>query len=124
MGIEKRRAERVRVNLDVLFTDPLRQHKGTISDISTTGCFVLSAGQATPRQPITVIIQLPGNRTINLNGHVVYNTPEIGFALEFFDLSPNELGFIEKLVKRFREPQPQATEETMQSDIMNAASDE
>jgi hypothetical protein len=117
MGIEKRRAVRVRVNLDVLFTDALRQHKGTISDISTTGCFILSAGQATPRQPITVIIQLPSNRTINLKGHVVYNTPEIGFALEFFDLSPNELGFIEKLVKRFlqppSEPPPQATEGTI-----------
>ena len=115
MGIERRRAERVRVNLDVLFTDPLGQQKGTISDISVTGCFILSSSRATPRQPITINIQLPGDRTLTLAGEVVYNTPEIGFAMQFVDLTDKALGFIEKLVKRFRqpesEPQPQATQQ-------------
>jgi hypothetical protein len=121
MGRERRRAERVRVNLDVIYEDQSRQQKGTISDISTTGCFILSPGEATPRQLITVIIQLPGDRTLNLTGHVVYNTPEIGFAIEFADLPANVLRFIEKLVERFRqppsEPQPAPTEEALKSEL-------
>ncbi|HEY0404958.1 MAG TPA: PilZ domain-containing protein [Pyrinomonadaceae bacterium] len=121
MGIERRRAERVRVNLDVIFDDQSRQQKGTISDISTTGCFILSPGEATPRQHINVIIQLPGDRTLNLAGHVVYNTPEIGFAIEFADLPAHVLRFIEKLVERFRqpprEPLPPPAEETMKTEL-------
>jgi hypothetical protein len=121
MGIERRRAERVHVNLDVIFEDQSRQQKGTISDISTTGCFILSPGEATPRQLITVIIQLPGDRTLNLAGHVVYNMPEIGFAIEFADLPANVLRFIQKLVERFRqppaEPLPPPTGEALKSEL-------
>jgi c-di-GMP-binding flagellar brake protein YcgR len=104
---ERRRAERVRVNLDVIFADRERQHKGTISDISVTGCFILSSVEATPGEPITVIINLPNNRTIKLAGEVVYNTAEIGFAMRFVELPDGVLRFIQKLIERFRPPQSQ-----------------
>lgn len=100
MGAERRRAERVRVNLDVVFADQLHQHKGTISDISVTGCFILSAGEATPEELITVTIELPSKKSVTLYGEVVYNTPEIGFAIQFTELPEASLRFIEKLVKR------------------------
>jgi hypothetical protein len=104
---ERRRAERVRVNLDVIFTDSQRQHKGTISDISVTGCFMLADIEATPDEPITIIIQLPNNKTVNLTGEVVYNTAEIGFAMRFVELPDSTLRFIQKLIERFRQPQAQ-----------------
>jgi hypothetical protein len=105
MGIERRRAERVRVNLDVVFADQFRSHKGTISDISVTGCFVLASGEATPDAPVTVTIQLPTDKIVELPGEVVYNTPEIGFALRFGGLNKTAQSFLEKLVERFRLPQ-------------------
>lgn len=104
MGIERRRAERVRVNLDVMYADPLRQHKGTISDISVTGCFILASDTATTAEPVTVTIELPSHKTIRLPGEVVYNTPEIGFAIRFVELPDNGLKFVQKLVERFRQP--------------------
>lgn len=104
MGAERRRAERVRVNLDVIYADQLRQHRGTISDISVTGCFMLASGVATVDEPITVTIELPSHKTIRLPGEVVYNTPEIGFAMRFVELPTNGLKFVEKLVERFRQP--------------------
>lgn len=104
MGIERRRAERVRVNLDVIFAEQSRQHKGTISDISVTGCFVLASSEATPSAPITVMVQLPTNKSIRLTGEVVYNTPEIGFAIRFTRLSKSGQSFVEKLIERFRQP--------------------
>lgn len=100
---ERRRAERVRVNLDVIFADSQRQYKGTISDISVTGCFMLAAVEATPDELMTIIIQLPNNKTVKLTGEVVYNTDEIGFALRFVDLPDSTLRFIQKLVERFRQ---------------------
>jgi hypothetical protein len=105
MGIERRRAERVRVNLDVVFADQFRQHRGTISDISVTGCFVLASSEATPAAPVTVMVQLPTKKSIKLTGEVVYNTPEIGFAIRFASLTKAGQSFLEKLVERFRQPQ-------------------
>jgi hypothetical protein len=100
MIVERRRAERVRVNLDVIFADPICQRKGTISDISVTGCFMLSAGDATANDAVTITIELPNKKIINLTGEVAYNTPEIGFAVRFTELPASTLNFIEKLVKR------------------------
>jgi c-di-GMP-binding flagellar brake protein YcgR len=102
MIAERRRAERVRVNLDVSYTNGrASQHKGTISDISVTGCFVLSAGEEEAHQPVTVNIELPSGKVVQLTGEVVYNTPEIGFAVRFTELPAGTLNFVEKLVKRF-----------------------
>ena len=84
-----------------MYADQSRQHKGTISDISTSGCFILAATEAATAEPITVVIQLPSKKTVHLTGEVVYNTPEIGFAIHFKELPANGLSFIEKLVKRF-----------------------
>lgn len=114
MSAERRRAERVRVNLDVTFTDQRDRHKGTISDISVSGCFILAAGKAMSAEPITVTIQLPSKKVVQLTGEVVYNTPEIGFAICFKELPATGLTFIEKLVKRFSQPQSQPAQETEQ----------
>jgi predicted ATPase len=104
MSIERRRAERVRVNLEVVFADRFRQHRGRISDISVTGCFILSAIEAVVNEALAVTIQLPSRKTVKLTGEVVYNTPEIGFALRFTELPDGTLRFIEKLVKRLGQP--------------------
>lgn len=103
MTVERRRAERVRVNLDVTIADRARQLKGTISDISVSGCFILSSGDAAVKDFITVTIELPSKKLIKLTGEVAYNTPEIGFAMRFTGLPAGTLSFIEKLVNRFRQ---------------------
>ncbi len=98
--VERRRAERVRVNLDVTIAERARQRRGTISDISVTGCFVLSAGDAAASEPVIVTIELPSKKVVKLTGEVAYNTPEIGFAMRFTELPTGSLNFIEKLVRR------------------------
>lgn len=98
--VERRRAERVRVNLDVTIADRARHQRGTISDISVTGCFILSPGDAAASEPVTVTIELPSKKVVKLTGEVAYNTPEIGFAMRFTELPDGTLNFIEKLVRR------------------------
>jgi hypothetical protein len=98
--VERRRAKRVRVNLDVMIDERARQKRGTISDISVTGCFILSAGDAAASEPVTVILELPSRKVVKLTGEVAYSTPEIGFAMRFTELPTGSLNFIEKLVRR------------------------
>ena len=59
------------------------RQRGTVSDISTSGCFLLTGGQTAPGEPVSVALELPKGRTIELRGEVVYLTDEIGFAVRF-----------------------------------------
>jgi hypothetical protein len=83
MSEERRRAERVKVNLPARWEGARARERGTISDISVSGCFLLSGGATTPGDSISVALELPKGRTIELRGEVVYLTEEIGFAVRF-----------------------------------------
>ncbi|HEX8708875.1 MAG TPA: PilZ domain-containing protein [Pyrinomonadaceae bacterium] len=85
MVVDKRRAERILVNLNARWEGVLAQHEGTIVDISSTGCFILTADEVMPRELIRIEIQLPTDRQTytSLWGEVVYQISEMGFALRF-----------------------------------------
>lgn len=99
---ERRRAERFRVNLDVRWEGASGQRKGTISDISTSGCFILTSPEVEAAEPIKVGIQLPQGKTVTLPGEAVYSTEEIGFALRFTDLGQKEQLFLQRLIDSAR----------------------
>jgi hypothetical protein len=103
--IERRRAERVWVILDVSWEGASGQRKGTISDISTIGCFILTSPEVAVAEPIRVGIQLPTGRIITLLGEAVYSTEEIGFALRFTGLDSQEKLFLKRLVESARKRQ-------------------
>lgn len=83
MGEERRKAKRFRVNLPVRWEGARARERGTISDLSLTGCFMLTAGQTVRGEPVRLTVQLPGEVSIRLGGEVVYYTEEIGFAVRF-----------------------------------------
>jgi c-di-GMP-binding flagellar brake protein YcgR len=80
---DRRRAERVKVNLPARWEGGAARERGTISDISATGCFLLSGGETKPGESVSVALELPKGRSIQLSGEVVYRTEEIGFAVRF-----------------------------------------
>ena len=98
MYLERRRAERFRVNLDIQWEGASGQRKGTISDISTIGCFILTSPEVVAAEPIKVGIQLPRGETFTLPGEAVYSTEEIGFALRFTGLGKQEQLFLRRLI--------------------------
>ncbi len=60
----------------------MTQGRGAVSDLSSTGCFVLSGGQVTNGELIQLQIDFPRNVGI-VWGRVVYAVADIGFALRF-----------------------------------------
>lgn len=80
---ERRRAERFRVNLPANWEGASVRERGVISDLSTTGCFLLTGGETAPGEPVSVALELPKGKSIKLRGEVVYRTEEIGFAVRF-----------------------------------------
>ena len=60
----------------------MTQGRGAVSDLSSTGCFVLSGGQVTAGELIQLQIDFPRNVEA-VWGRVVYSVADIGFALRF-----------------------------------------
>jgi hypothetical protein len=94
---ERRHAERFRVNLEVQWEGSDGRRKGTISEISTIGCFILTSPEVVATEPIKIGIQLPRGESMTLPGEAVYTMEEIGFAIRFTDLSTVEKHFLQRL---------------------------
>ena len=80
---ERRSAPRVRANMKVRWEGLLTQGPGTVSDISISGCFVLTGGEVKAGELIRLEIYFPSGEVLLQWGEVAYPSPEIGFALRF-----------------------------------------
>ena len=88
MGIERRLVERIKVNIRARWEGSRTRRDGTITDISTAGCFVLTEDLGVEKRELVKIeLLLPGG-IITLWGQVVYKADEIGFGVRF---TPNIL---------------------------------
>jgi len=83
MERDRRGAPRVRVNLSARWEGALSNENATITDLSRTGCFVLSGGKVQVRELIWLEIELPNLRLLQFWAEVVDEASEIGFAVKF-----------------------------------------
>src|SRR5229473_4267127 len=79
---ERRTADRTRINLKARWEGLFSQGRGTICDLSPTGCFVLTGGEATTGELVRLEMHFPGRIDL-VWGQVVYAVAEMGFALRF-----------------------------------------
>jgi hypothetical protein len=86
------------VNLAAKWEGVISQMSGTVTDISTGGCFVLTDDKVQLDELVRLEIQLPGGKLISIWGEIVYRAPEIGFGLRFTGCSEQEQTVIERLV--------------------------
>jgi hypothetical protein len=71
------------MNLPARWEAARARERAMISDISTSGCFLLTGMETSPGEAVNVALELPRSRTIELRGEVVYRTEEIGVAIRF-----------------------------------------
>lgn len=102
MTEERRAAERVRVHLNAKWEGVLDRHEGTISDISLTGCFILTSGAVRDGELVRIEVQLPTEGWIYQWGEVVYHISEMGFAVHFTGLSEKEHTMLSLLIDYVR----------------------
>ena len=61
----------------------LSRENATVTDISRSGCFVLSGGRVEKKELVWLEIQLPDQDPVHFWAEVVDEASEIGFALRF-----------------------------------------
>jgi len=103
MWPERRRAERVRADLPVRWEGFLEKSRGTISDISVTGCFILTGGAVKTDELVSVEMDVPALLHMQLWGVVVYSSEPVGFAIRFKELSATEQGLLDRVINHLRE---------------------
>ena len=92
------------VNLNVRWDGNFDQREGTVTDISTGGCFVLTAGEVSPMELIEIEIEFPteGGR-VRLWGQVMYFIEEIGFGLRFAGINDEQFALLKRVIERARD---------------------
>ena len=89
-GMERRLNERYKVQIRARWEGPRMRREGTVTDISTAGCFVLTEDLGVEKRDlIKVELLLPGG-VITLWGYVIYKADEIGFGVRFAPNIPEE----------------------------------
>jgi hypothetical protein len=83
MEKERRSAPRARVNLPARWEGVLSRETATVTDLSRSGCFVLSGGRVEKKELVWLEIELPERDSVHFWAEVVDEATDIGFALRF-----------------------------------------
>ena len=103
MEKDRRSAPRARVKLAARWEGVLSRESGTVTDLSRSGCFMLTGGNVEVKELVWLEIQLTEQQKVNFWAEVVNASPEIGFALKFNSSSPeDEAALAEFLEKIFQ----------------------
>lgn len=83
MANERRSAPRVRVSLPARWEGVLSRENATVTDLSRSGCFVLSGGKVEKKELVWLEIQIPDRGPVQFWTEVVEEATDIGFAVRF-----------------------------------------
>jgi PilZ domain len=87
---ERRTAPRVKVNLPARWEGVLSRESATVTSLSQTGCFVLTAGLVEKRELLWLEVTIPQVEPISVWAEVVDQAYEIGFAVRFTSSSDED----------------------------------
>jgi c-di-GMP-binding flagellar brake protein YcgR len=99
MEIERRKAPRARVKLAARWEGAMSRDKATVTDLSRTGCFVLTGGNVEVKELVWLEIQLSDTQAVTFWAEVVDQASDIGFALKFNSTSPEDEATLAKFLE-------------------------
>ena len=101
MEKDRRAAPRARVKLSARWEGVLSRENATVTDLSRSGCFVLTGGKVEVKELVWLEIQLTDQQKVNFWAEVVNEAPEIGFALKFNSSSPEDEAILARFLEKF-----------------------
>ena len=107
MEQDRRKAPRVRVKLAARWEGAQSRENATVTDLSRTGCFVLTGGKVEVKELVWLEIQLTDQLTVNFWAEVVDEASEIGFALKFNSSSPEDEAALSQYLEKLFQSQGQ-----------------
>ena len=108
MEKDRRSAPRARVKLSARWEGVLSRENATVTDLSRSGCFVLTGGKVEVKELVWIEIQLTDRQTVNFWAEVVNQSSEIGFALKFNSSSPEDEAALAEFLEKIFQGQTKA----------------
>jgi len=105
---ERRKLRRYALTLDVEWESHGGRRKGTLSDISEDGCFVLTDVDISDGELVKVFFPMSDGTRVEFMGQVANMVSEIGFAVHFFSPSEAQKEFLKSFVEVYAEEEPPA----------------
>lgn len=94
---EQRAAPRFLVDLNVRWETLKSEGRGAVSDLSTSGCFVLTGGEVIAGE--LTRLQIASDRQVAIAwGQVIYAISEMGFAVRFVFGGEDEKESLNKII--------------------------
>ena len=97
----------MRVNLPARWEGVLAREKATVTDLSRSGCFVLTGGKVEVKELVSLEISLTETQVVNFWAEVVDAAPEIGFALKFNSSTSEDQTILASFLEKFFLTEPQ-----------------
>lgn len=109
MSDDRRKQPRVPAIMNVVWEGANAKYEARTADLTATGCFIDTIGQATVGETINFKLRLPAEDWIELQGEVIYVYPNAGFGIRFTNVSETNQKQLEWLVKAesYRAKKPQ-----------------
>ena len=108
MEKDRRSAPRARVKLAARWEGVLSREDATVTDLSRSGCFVLTGGKVEVKELVWLEIQLTDRQKVNFWAEVVNHASEIGFALKFNSSSPEDEAALAQFLEKIFQGQAKA----------------
>ena len=108
MERDRRSAPRARVKLPARWEGVISREDATVTDLSRSGCFVLTGGKVEVKELVWLEIKLTDQQTVNFWAEVVDQASEIGFALKFNSSSPEDEDALAQFLEKIFQGQTKA----------------
>ena len=93
-GNERRRTQRHPLSVDIEWEMNGIRRKGTLGDLSTHGCFVLTSGILTNGEIVIIHLPLSDGADVSIKAEIVNNVFDIGFGARFAKLTAEQTDYI------------------------------
>ena len=107
MEKDRRSAPLARVKLEARWEGVHSRENATVTDLSRSGCFVLTGGKVEVKELVWLEIQLSDDEKVNFWAEVVDHALEIGFALKFNSSSSEDEAALGKFLEGIFKSQSQ-----------------
>ena len=95
---ERREAGRTSLVLEIYWQGRHGRSRGTISDLSPSGCFVLSGDEISDGETVHVFVPIGDGMNAQFTGNVTNHEDDIGFAVRFHELGETQLKVLHGLI--------------------------
>lgn len=93
-GSERREEPRIRLSIDLEWSRDEHIEPGTLSDLSRTGCFVLTRGEFENGEVVRIYMPLTDGGRFEIIGEITNNVEDVGFGVRFVTVTDLQREFL------------------------------